>query len=294
MDELDFSNPGVPKPASPKPAAAPPAPLYNAATAMEFFRCGGKPEAVSAGTTFFSENEKAGFLKRDKMYLVLEGEVALMARGKPVGLVKVGEIFGEMAAITDSPRTATALARTACRVIALDDKEFQKALKLKPEFALMLMSIMIGRLRAMLIRLAQNNALGGAEASKESRVFDKAMLAALSKGLGEDNTGRYQEGRTIFREGGAGILMYVVLEGRVAISIKGNIVERVGPGGVFGEMALVDQSVRAATATAEADCVVLGINRHVFLNLVKAHPDFGASLLGSVAERVRFMASRFR
>ena len=296
MDELDFSAPGQPKPAAPKPAApAPvPVPVYNVAMAMEFFRAGGKPEAVPAGTKFFEENQKAGFLKRDKMYLVLEGEVTLMAQGMPVGMVRIGEIFGEMAAISDAPRTATATARTACRVIALDDKEFQKALKIKPEFALMLMSVMILRLRAMIARLAQNNSLAGSEASKESRVFDKATLASLVKGLGEDNTARFEQGRAIFREGTAGVMMYVLLEGRVAVSIKGNIVDRVGPGGVFGEMALVDQSLRAASAVAEIDSVALGINRNLFLNLVKAHPDFGASLLGSVAERVRFMAARFK
>jgi CRP-like cAMP-binding protein len=292
MDELDFSNPGQPKPAPARPAAPAPVPVYNAAMAMEFFRAGGKPEAAPAGTKFFEENEKAGFLKRDKMYLVLEGEVALMAKGKPVGRVQVGEIFGEMAAISEAPRTATALAKTACRVIALDDKEFQKALKVKPEFALMLMSIMIVRLRTMIAR-AQNNSLAP-EASKESRVFDKAMLAALVKGLGEDNTARFEQGRTIFREGAGGVMMYVLLEGRVTVAIKGSIVDRVGPGGVFGEMALVDQSVRAASAVAETDCVALGINRNLFLNLVKAHPDFGESLLASVAERVRFVASRFR
>jgi len=79
----------------------------------------------------------------------------------------------------------------------------------------------------------------------------------------------------------------VVLEGRVAISIRGAVVQYVGPGGVFGEMALVDQSPRTANATAETDCSLLGINRHVFLNLVKSDPTFGASLLGAVAERVR-------
>ena len=122
-------------------------PVYNAAMAMDFFRAGGKAEAIPAGTRFFGENEKAGFLKRDKMYLLLEGEVTLAVRGELIGVVKIGEIFGEMAAISETPRTATAVAKTACRVIALDEKEFQKALQLKPEFALMLMSVMILRLR---------------------------------------------------------------------------------------------------------------------------------------------------
>jgi CRP-like cAMP-binding protein len=85
--------------------------------------------------------------------------------------------------------------------------------------------------------------------------------------------------------------MYVVLEGRVAISLRGATVERVGPGGVFGEMALVDQSTRAANAAAESDCVMLAINRTVFMNLVKTDPTFGISLLTAVAERVRNLAA---
>ena len=155
MDELDFSKPAAPKPAAPPAAPKPALPLYNPAMAMEFFRSGGKPEAAAAGTTFFEENQKAGFLRRDKMYLLLEGEVTLTARGKPIGAVKTGEIFGEMAAISDSPRSATAVAKSACRVIALDDKQFQAALKAKPEFALMLMGMMILRLRIMIGRLTR-------------------------------------------------------------------------------------------------------------------------------------------
>ncbi len=287
MDELDFSKPAKPRPEAP-PAPAP-KPVYNAAVALEFFRAGGKAEAVAAGTKFFAENDKAGFFGRDKMYLLLEGDVGLTVQGKPVGAVKIGEIFGEMAAISDSPRTATALAKTACRVIALDDKAFKKALEVKPEFALMLMGMMIERLRAMLARQAP---AAGGEASGESRIFDKDMMQALAKGLGHDATARHGRGTTLFKEGSAGALAYVVLEGRIAVTIQGKLVQKVGPGGIFGEMALVDQATRAATAVAETDCALVALNRNVFLALVKSNPEFGAALLGAVAERVRFVSSR--
>ncbi len=286
MDELDFSKPAKPRPEAPPTPA--PKPVYNAAVAMEFFRAGGKAEAAAAGTKFFAENDKAGFFGRDKMYLLLEGEVVLTVGGKPVGAVKIGEIFGEMAAISDSPRTATATAKTACRVIALDDKAFKKALEVKPEFALMLMGMMIERLRGMLARQAP---AAGGEASGETRIFDKDMLAALTKGLGHEALARHGKGTTLFREGSAGALAYVVLEGRVAVSIRGKLVQKVGPGGIFGEMALVDQSTRAATAVAETECALLALNRNVFLALVKSNPDFGAALLGAVAQRVRFVSS---
>ncbi len=286
-DDLDFSKPAE----SPKPAAAPQAPLYIPAIARAFFESTGKAEEVPAGSVFFSENEKASriLLKRDKMYLLLEGRVALAAKGRPIGTVKVGEIFGEMAAISDSPRSASAVAQTACRVLSLDDKGFYNALQKKPEFALMMLGSMIVRLRGMIARLS--GVPSASEVKESPRVFDKALLASLAGGLGDQATVRYDRGKVIMVAGQAGALMYVVTDGRVAISIRGAVVERVGPGGVFGEMALIDQSPRAANAVAETDCTLLGINRNVFQNLVKADPTFGISLLGAMAERVRHTAA---
>jgi len=288
MDDLDFSKPaGAPKPAAPAPQ--PQAQLYIPAIARAFFESAGKEETIAAGTVFFAENEKASriLLKRDKMYLLLDGEVSLSAKGKSLGAVKVGHIFGEMAAISDSPRSATAVARSACRVIALDDRQFGAALQKKPEFALMMLGTLIQRLRGM---IAQLSGVPNAEA-KESRVFDKKLLASLQSGLGDHAMVRYEKGKIIMVAGQTGALMYVVLDGRVSISIRGAVVERVGPGGVFGEMALVDQSPRSANAVAESDCALLAINRNVFLNLVKSDPTFGISLLGAMAERVRNTAA---
>src|SRR5205814_6102872 len=119
---------------------------------------------------------------------------------------------------------------------------------------------------------------------KESRIFDKALLGTMINGLGDRAIVRYDKGKVIMVAGQAGALMYVVTEGRVAISIRGAIVERIGPGGVFGEMALVDQSPRAANAVAETEVSLLAINRNVFVNLVKSTPTFGIALLSATAE----------
>jgi CRP-like cAMP-binding protein len=292
-DDLDFSQPaGAPKPpAAPKPAAVPAAPLYIPAVARAFFESAGKEESVPAGTVFFSENEKASrlFLKRDKMYLLLEGRVSLVVKGRPIGEPKVGEIFGEMAAISDSPRSATAVAQTPCRVLSLDDKGFATALQKKPEFALMMLGTMIMRLRAMIARLS--GVPSGTQTKEQSRVFDRNLLSSMVKGLGEQAVVRYEKGKVIMVAGQTGALMYVVIDGAVAISIRGSVVERVTQGGIFGEMALIDQSPRAANATAETDCALLAINRQVFLTLVKSEPTFGISLLGAMAERLRNTAA---
>jgi len=287
-DDLDFSKPAGP----PKPAAAPAAqpPLYIPAVARAFFESAGKEESVDAGTVFFAENEKASrlLLKRDKMYYLLEGQVALVAKGQQIGAPKIGEIFGEMAAISDSPRSATAVAKSPCRVLALDDKGFAAALQKKPEFALMMLGTMIMRLRGMIAKLS---GIPSTSEVKESRVFDKNLLNQMIQGLGEQSVVRYDKGKIIMVAGQSGALMYVVTEGRVAISIRGAIVERIGPGGVFGEMALIDQSPRAANAVAETEVSLLAINRNVFLNLVKSTPTFGIALLSATAERLRNTAT---
>jgi len=286
-DDLDFSKPaGAPKPAAP---ATPQAPIYVPAIAQAFFESAGKEEQAAAGTVFFSENQKGGMFKRDKMYFLLEGQVGIFSGGKPIGTIRAGQIFGEMAAITESPRSATAAAHTPCKVISLDDKGFNAALQKKPEFALMMLGMLIQRLRGMMAKLSGVPSAG--DVKESPRVFDKSLLASLAKGLGEQAQQRYDKGKVIMVAGQTGALMYVVLEGKVAISIRGAVVQYVGPGAVFGEMALIDQSPRAANAAAEADTVLLGINRQVFLNLIKSDPTFGASLLTAVAERVRNTAA---
>lgn len=272
------------------------APVYQPAVALDFFKAAGRPEKLPAGATIFKENEKAQPLlfRRDKMYLLVDGEVELLAKKKVIGSVPRGSIFGEMASITHMPRTATAVAKTACRVIALDDRQFEAGLRKKPGFALMLMSMMIGRLRETIARLSSSQELSGPQALKEAAFIDPKRLAELADGLGNDEPLHFDQGKPIVQEGQAGLRMYVVMEGHVLVSIGGNAVERLGPGGVFGELALLEQKPRMASAFAETDCTVLPINRVGFLELVKTSPEFAGSLLGALSRRLQTLTARLK
>jgi len=275
MEDLDFTR---------RPTKSP---IYDPAVARICFESLGKVERVLQGEVFFTENQNS-----DRMYLLEEGEVSLTRGGKAIDVVKAGEIFGEMAAISQLPRSATATARTACRVVSLDAKQFQRAIQKMPEFALMLMNILINRLRLTLTMLAMSKSLEASDGARTRRVFDDKLLQGLMVATQHRLPQHCPLNKVIMKEGEAGVFMYVVLSGRVAISIKSKIVEWVGPGGVFGEMALVDQSPRAATATAETDCDLLSINRGDFLTMVKTNPVFVVSLLKAAADRLRDMTSR--
>jgi CRP-like cAMP-binding protein len=56
-------------------------------------------------------------------------------------------------------------------------------------------------------------------------------------------------------------------------------------------MALIAPDERVASARAKTDCVLLAINRAVFLELVRANPKFAISLLSAVGNRTRYIAS---
>ncbi len=267
---------------------------YDPRVALAFFKAVGKAEKVPAGARIFAEKEKSSrlLMKASKMYLLLKGEVALLSGKKEVGTVRPGEVFGELAAITDAPRSASAVAKADCTVIGLDGKQFEAAIRKKPVFALMLMSVMVKRLRDTISRLEAEGELSADKAAKQGAAFNAKHLADLAKGLSDDPPVYYDRNKVIVQAGQKGVRMYVVTEGRALVKMGERVVERLGPGGVFGEAALVDQSPRLATVVAETDCALLPITRNGFLGLIKMSPGFAESMLGSLAERVRFLTAR--
>jgi len=277
-DDLDFTQPSRRRTLG-----------YDPVLTRTCFDSLGTEERVAAGGSFFVENQLT-----DKIYLLVEGEVSLRRGARSLDIVKPGEIFGELAALTHQPRSASAVARTPCRAISLGARQLRRAIHETPEFGFMLMNIMVTRLRVTVAMLNMTKSLPDWRGAPEIRVFDDKLMATLTSALQERTPLHYPAQKVIMKENEGGVFMYVVLEGRVAISVGSQVVERVGPGGVFGEMALVDQSTRAATAVAETECELLPVNRGDFLDLTKNRPEIGMSLLKAVAERLRYMDTGYR
>lgn len=101
------------------------------------------------------------------------------------------------------------------------------------------------------------------------------------------NTVSYAASETIFEQGTPGDEMYLVKEGRVNIKVEGETVNSVGAGEIFGEMALISEDPRSATAVAATDCTLLPVNEERFLFLVQQTPYFSLHVMGVLAERLR-------
>ena len=81
--------------------------------------------------------------------------------------------------------------------------------------------------------------------------------------------------------------MYVVRDGSVTLSIGDQVVETVGPGGLFGEMAVIDREPRSATAIAESDVTLVSIDKRRFWFLVQETPYFAEIVMRVMAQRLR-------
>jgi len=95
-----------------------------------------------AGQQLFAEGD-AG----DAMYVVIDGTIELSAGGRTIRQLGAGELFGEMALIDSGPRSATATARTDCRVVRVDERRFTFLVQQTPFFALHVMRVLAQRLR---------------------------------------------------------------------------------------------------------------------------------------------------
>jgi CRP/FNR family cyclic AMP-dependent transcriptional regulator len=97
----------------------------------------------------------------------------------------------------------------------------------------------------------------------------------------------YSAGETIFEQGDPGDVMYVVLEGEVDIKAEVEVLEHLGEGHIFGEMAIIDKQPRSASAVAITDCRVAPVDQKRFAFLVQQNPYFAIQVMSVMADRLR-------
>jgi CRP/FNR family cyclic AMP-dependent transcriptional regulator len=99
----------------------------------------------------------------------------------------------------------------------------------------------------------------------------------------------FAAGQVIFAAGDPGDVMYVVKEGEVEVLVRDRVVETIGPGGILGEMALIDRNPRSASARAKTDCQLVPIDEARFTYLVHQTPYFAIEVMQVMARRLRQM-----
>ncbi|HKW78713.1 MAG TPA: cyclic nucleotide-binding domain-containing protein [Candidatus Limnocylindria bacterium] len=118
--------------------------------------------------------------------------------------------------------------------------------------------------------------------------LDQRSLDALANAAVEQT---YQSGQEIIRQGDTGVGAFIIRSGKVDIiqekDGKTTKLATLGPGDVIGEMALLDEFPRSATAKAVEPVTALGIQRWHFRGILESHPQLALALLPILSRRIR-------
>src|ERR1700744_2111616 len=106
-----------------------------------------------------------------------------------------------------------------------------------------------------------------------------------------------KRGTALFAKGDPGNSLIAVIRGTIKISIssaegRSAILNLIGPGEIFGEIALLDGLARTADATANTDCEIFVIDRREFLPFVKSQPELAMKFIELLCTRVRLTSDQ--
>jgi len=108
---------------------------------------------------------------------------------------------------------------------------------------------------------------------------------------------RFASGQTIFHHGDPGGLLYIINVGKVKITYatpegQEALLAILGEGDFFGELALLDDSPRSATAVAIGATETLTLNQEAFMHYIRAIPDFSLHVFKTLAQHIRRLNSQ--
>ncbi len=90
-----------------------------------------------------------------ELFMIVKGEVEVVAGGNVVAVMKEGAGFGEMALIDNQPRSADIVARNDVLVLKMESDDFLEILKQRDEVALGVIRVLTGRIRELNAKLAE-------------------------------------------------------------------------------------------------------------------------------------------
>jgi CRP-like cAMP-binding protein len=97
----------------------------------------------------------------------------------------------------------------------------------------------------------------------------------------------FPAGHVLAEEGQSGVGFFVIEDGQAHVSVGGQEVGRLGPGDYFGEIALIAETPRTATVTADSEIKALGLTSWEFRPLVESNASVAWKLLEALAVKLR-------
>lgn len=223
----------------------------------------------------------------DQLYVIAEGTVGVIDEGPPrrgISKLKEGDFFGEIALLTDQPRSATILALTDAQVIAIDRGMIHELIEDDPGVLTVLLRFF--RNRSVERLLAENPLFQGLSDN------DKIALGRRFSFL------EVEPGALLVRSGTPASSLLVLLAGTAEALVERDgkpvRVGMLGPSDVVGEMSILTDKPAMGSVRATTKCFAIELPRDDFLTIVRARPQamaFIQKVIDRRAEQARAVLS---
>jgi CRP-like cAMP-binding protein len=221
----------------------------------------------------------------DALYIVESGLVELTAGGigEKVATLSGGDYFGEMALLTGRSRQVTACAATHVNLWCLYRTDFDQLTVRHPTINLALTNVLRTRLSETEQRFLERHL-------RKVSLFHALADSELNDIGGRMQPVKFRAGEVVLTEGAPGDTMYFIETGRVLVSswVEGRevVLNELGQGDFFGEMALLTGKPRVASVRALADLDLWALGKDEFDELVLLYPSLAVGLGQALSQRL--------
>ena len=219
----------------------------------------------SPGAVVFCEGEPG-----DRMYVVAEGEVIVESNGHELARLGAGAFFGEIALVTDLPRSATARAVGRVELLAIDRALLREAAGESPE----IISVLLGFVRDRLVdRITRTSELFEPFTDDERRALAQRFEVV-----------EVDAGSALITQGTRADGLYIVMAGKVEVVRDGKTIATLITGDVFGEMSLLAGRGSIASVRTATRVLALRMPATTFREVIMTYPQVLA-YLGDLSSR---------
>jgi CRP-like cAMP-binding protein len=230
-----------------------------------------------AGETIFRAGDPG-----DVAYFIQSGRVEIAgAQRRVLGTVGENTVIGEMALIDPAPRMASATAIEDCECRVISRKHLTQIVDDAEPLVGHLLRSMIRTQRQRVGAKIQTDELSAPGANGSQ---DRGPFRSYANPNVISDRRLFNAGTRVFREGGYGDAVYMVQSGEVEVrkAEEGGVMavlRRFGPGEVFGELAVLQNTERAAAAFAVTSTTCEVLTARAFLQIVKDSPPVLAGFI---------------
>ncbi len=231
---------------------------------------------IPAGSIICKEGETG-----NSMFVISDGWVEIftgkLEEKNTLDSLKEGDFFGEFGLLTDGLRHASALAKSDVVLLEITSKHFSDLSEKHPHVKDVLDEYFKTRMFDNVLR--------------QSHIFDSLFTADRLKAVKKFTSREYSKGQFIFKEGDDPDNLYFVKKGEIEIITdhEGDqlVVARLFVGDFFGEIAIINNLKRTASARAAGTLELLVLSAENFRNILNEHPQLLQNLKKTVEARVK-------